>query len=229
MLINFMNMNQDINEIKRLMIEVSTGEKRIQDVNDEYIELWARINDFLEKSGLDNSNMFSDLWEFYEYWKENLDSYSKRRIYINNLYKNIQIKKSITKINTHLYVNKNRIDELENIKNNNFDLLKLIQYCRELNLAFSNEMYLSIGMILRALIDHVPPIFGKTSFKEVANNYGSKSFQDSMKNLENSSRKIADSFLHTHIRKKEVLPNNTQIDFSNDLDVLLGEIHRLLN
>lgn len=221
-------MNQDINEIKRLMIEVSTGEKRIQDVNDEYISLWQKTNEYFENNGLENPNTFSNLWEYYEYWKENLSSYSKRRIYVNNLYKIISKKKGITKINSHSFVNNDRINELGQIKNDNFDLLKVIQYCKELNLAFSNEMYLSTGMIVRSLMDHIPPIFKKNTFKELASNYGTKSFQDSMKNLENSSRKIADSFLHTHIRKKEILPNSTQVDFSNDIDVLLGEICRLL-
>jgi hypothetical protein len=49
-----------------------------------------------------------------------------------------------------------------------------------------------------------------------------------MKNLNASSRKIADQYLHTHIRNKEVLPNEQQIDFLNDLDVLLSEIYRVL-
>jgi len=49
-----------------------------------------------------------------------------------------------------------------------------------------------------------------------------------MTHLDKSSRKIADAFLHTHIRNKEVLPNKTQVNFSRDLDVLLGEIVRIL-
>ena len=49
-----------------------------------------------------------------------------------------------------------------------------------------------------------------------------------MENLNNSSRKISDSHLHTQIRKKEVLPNSNQVDFTNDLDVLLAEIYRVL-
>jgi len=83
-------------------------------------------------------------------------------------------------------------------------------------------------MLVRAIADHIPPIFEKSTFTEVANNHGSKSFKESMKNLDNSSRKISDSHLHTQIRKKEVLPNSNQVDFSNDLDVLLGEIYRVL-
>ena len=72
--------------------------------------------------------------------------------------------------------------------------------------------------------------FGFDTFAEVTNNYkGSKSFKDSMKNLENSSRKIADAYLHNRIRKKESLPNENQVNFSHDLDVLLGEIVRISN
>ena len=49
-----------------------------------------------------------------------------------------------------------------------------------------------------------------------------------MIHLDTSSRKIANAHLHTQIRKKEILPNQTQVDFSNDIDVLLSEIVRIL-
>jgi hypothetical protein len=84
-------------------------------------------------------------------------------------------------------------------------------------------------MLTRAILDHVPPIFGSTKFGEVANNYaGAKSFKESMLNLENSSRKISDQYLHVQVRTKETLPTVRQVDFSNDLDVLLAEIVRIL-
>lgn len=84
-------------------------------------------------------------------------------------------------------------------------------------------------MLVRSILDHVPPEFSCKSFSEVANNYaGSKSFKQSMAHLENSSRKIADAHLHTQIRKTESLPNKTQVNFTNDLDVLLAEIARIL-
>lgn len=82
-------------------------------------------------------------------------------------------------------------------------------------------------VLTRALLDHIPPIFECNKFAEVANNYdGSKSFKEAMKNLENSSRKIADHYLHSQIRKRESLPTVKQIDFSNDIDFLLAEIIR---
>ena len=128
------------------------------------------------------------------------------------------------------FVDPTRLAELRAIRSPDFDLSRLIRYCDELNSNFNESCFLSIPMLGRAILDHVPPILGCKSFSEVANNYssGSKSFKQSMEHLENSVRKIADAYLHVHIRKSEVLPNRTQINFSSDLDVLLAEIVRLL-
>jgi len=133
-------------------------------------------------------------------------------------------------INRGNYVNLSRIDELRSISSKLYDLTKLIQLCVELNKAFNNESYMAATMLLRSILDHIPPIFGCKNFTEVANNHslGSKSFKESMMHLDLSSRKIADSYLHTQIRDKEILPNKTQVNFSNDLDFLLAEIIRLL-
>lgn len=132
-----------------------------------------------------------------------------------------------SKISRDTYVNKDRIDELKKIKGKH-DFTRLIQMLLEINDAFSNKNYISVILLVRAILDHIPPIFGCDNFAGLANNYcGSKSFKESMQHLGNSSRKIADSHLHVQIRQIEILPNNTQVDFSNDLDVLLGEILRL--
>jgi hypothetical protein len=83
-------------------------------------------------------------------------------------------------------------------------------------------------MLTRALMDHVPPIFGQSTFEGIANNYsGTKSFKDSMRHLQGSSRSIANAHLHTPIRRSESLPTSTQVNFRQDLDVLLSEIVRI--
>jgi len=124
-------------------------------------------------------------------------------------------------------VNPQRIQQLKEIRNGKFDLSKLIRMCEEINMCFAGECYLTVAMLTRAIVDHVPPIFAVNTFAEVANNYaGTKSFKESMQTLDSSSRKIADQHLHTKIRESEVLPNATQVDFSQPLDVLLGEIVR---
>jgi hypothetical protein len=131
---------------------------------------------------------------------------------------------------TSWFVDTTRIAELHAIKSQDFDLSKLLRYCEELNTSFRSNCFLAVPMLGRAILDHVPPIFVCKSFAEVANNYagGTKSFKQSMQNLENSLRNIADAHLHVQIRKSESLPNVTQVNFSADLDVLLAEIVRLL-
>ena len=122
----------------------------------------------------------------------------------------------------------NRIEELRRISSTDFAMTKLLQFCTELNYAYNKRLYLTIPLLLRAIIDHIPPIFEKKNFDEVCNGYGTKSFHESMVHLNNSLRKIADATIHTQIRSKESLPNETQINFKADLDVLLSEICRVL-
>jgi hypothetical protein len=127
------------------------------------------------------------------------------------------------------YVDQGRLRELRAIQSSQFDLAKLVALCEELNRCYHNDCFFAVAMLTRAILDHVPPIFRYKSFPEVANNYkGTKSFVQSMQHLENSSRKIADSYLHTQIRSKESLPTRVQVNFANDLDVLLSEIVRTL-
>jgi len=127
------------------------------------------------------------------------------------------------------YVSEQRISELSMINSPTFDLLRLIELLRELSQAHRTKSFMSISMIVRSIIDHVPPIFGFRTFNEVGNNYpGTKSFKNSMSHLNNSLRNIADSYLHVPIRHKEYLPTFNQVDFRADLDTLLGEIVRIL-
>lgn len=132
------------------------------------------------------------------------------------------------------FIDPTRIKELSNVKYTKFDLCKLIKLCKEINNCYTNGNLLAVMMLIRALLDHVPPIFVSDhqvykNFSEVANNYkGSKSFRESMVHLNESSRKIADSYLHIQIRHSETLPNKTQVNFHNDLDVLLAEIVRVI-
>ena len=122
-----------------------------------------------------------------------------------------------------------RLDELRALSPPDFDFQKLIRLCEEINTAYSEGCYFATAMLTRGLLDHVPPIFGKTTFNEVANNYagGGKSFKETMHHLENAARKVADAHLHMPIRKSETLPVAQQVNFSSQLDVLLSEIVRI--
>lgn len=128
-----------------------------------------------------------------------------------------------------VFVDLSRLAALRAAKPSQWDLTRLIRLCEELNIAYSNDSFMSVAMLVRAILDHVAPMLGKQTFADVANNYsGPSSFKKSMQNLQLSLRNIADAHLHVPIRQKEVLPTGQQVDFHKDLDVLLGEIVRTL-
>ena len=101
-----------------------------------------------------------------------------------------------------------RIVELRTLTSVDFDFRKHVRLCEEMQLAYGQQCYYATTMLIRGLLDHVPPVFGFKTFNEVANNYagGGKSFKEAMHHLENASRKIGDAHLHMPIRKSETLP-----------------------
>jgi len=135
----------------------------------------------------------------------------------------------LQKQRTDEYVSEKRIQEVIAISSAKFDLKRLIYICKELNTCYQSGQIYTLPLLVRSILDHIPPIFGCKSFKEVANNYsGTKSFRDSANHLEESSRKIGDAFLHTQVRASEALPTSVQVDFRQSLDVILSEIVRIL-
>lgn len=127
------------------------------------------------------------------------------------------------------YVDASRLAELRAIVAGSWDLKRLVRLVEELNIASANDCHMSTAMLVRAITDHVPPIFGHKTFTELANNYaGAKSFRGSMQHLNLSLRNIADAHLHVQVRSSEILPTGAQVDFRADLDVLLAEVIRVL-
>lgn len=134
-----------------------------------------------------------------------------------------------TKKRSGLFVDSQRVKELKTSTSKSYDLSRLIRMCEEINDNFSKENYISVIVLTRTILNHVGPIFSFKSFTEVANNYKcEKSLKEIFQHLENSSRKIADGYLHIPVRYKEILPTRTQVNFSHDVDSLLGEIVRIL-
>jgi hypothetical protein len=105
----------------------------------------------------------------------------------------------------------------------------LIQICDELNSNWINRNYFTVGLLVRTILNHVPPVFGQfTTFDQVQSQYGGVSFKKSIKALNESLRGIADGYNHQLIRRKEALPSPQQIDFKPNIDVLLSEIVSIL-
>ncbi len=124
------------------------------------------------------------------------------------------------------YVDVSTIAILGSLVDPRFDFTRLVQMCRELNVAHQQECNITVAMLVRAVMDHIPPIFGKAKFAEVANSRP-KSLKETLQPLE-SIRKIADTFHHVQIRKSETIPTATAVNASNAVESLLQEIIRTI-
>lgn len=123
-----------------------------------------------------------------------------------------------------------RMEALQGIDHVDFDCTRLICLCDELNACAAGRHAHAVILLTRAILDHIPPIFGVGSFAEVASNYGGggKSFKASAERLEKQARKVADRMLHQIIRSREVAPEMQEVAFSPELETILAEVCRLL-
>ena len=127
------------------------------------------------------------------------------------------------------YVSDSRILQIASLKSQDYDFTRLVALLHELNSAARSNNYLSVAFLVRAVIDHIPPIFGLRTFIEVVNNYkASVSLKRHMEHLQKSLRNVADAYLHETIRNREELPHFSQVDFRSALDHVLGEVTRVL-
>lgn len=75
---------QAIDRIRVTMIEVATGGRPINDVNDAYRALYARVAAALGRKGISNTLPYGDLWEWYGRWKSgDMPTYQSRREFVN--------------------------------------------------------------------------------------------------------------------------------------------------
>jgi hypothetical protein len=127
------------------------------------------------------------------------------------------------------FIDPGRIEQLREASGG-YDTARLVRLCEELNDCHREQCYIAVAALTRALLDHVPPIFGAQNFSDVANQHPghNRSFKASMRHLDGVARNIANAHLHQQIRSREVLPTATQVNFAQELDVLLAEIVRTL-
>ena len=101
--------------------------------------------------------------------------------------------------------------QLKAVKGARLDFRKLVKMCEELNDAYSRGNYISSALLLRAIINHVPPVFGKTTFSEVVAHSG-RSVKGILARLNEEARPIADLHAHFLMRPAEHLPSKNQLE-----------------
>lgn len=116
------------------------------------------------------------------------------------------------------------IEELRNTTTGAFDVTKLTGYCKEINSSFYHGNIVACSLLMRTVLNHVPPVFGRSSFSEVTANAG-KSLKENLEYLESGLRKLADLYAHQPIRKNEQYPTKSQVEpFRAQFEVLLHEV-----
>lgn len=99
-----------------------------------------------------------------------------------------------------------------------------MQLLRELNACYSEDHVYACHAFVRAVIDHVPPILGSTSFESAVSNYKwtrtDKKYMARLLEFKNQ----ADDVLHRRIRpSKDVITMHDLLPFGAYLNALLRE------
>ena len=148
-----------IDKIKSKMIAVATGGPKIETVNKDYKELYAELDSWLQKLGLDNPNPYKDLWDWYGRWRQgDLPQYVDRRAFIQKLYQELidTFNKSTSEQERDEFVPTgwDRVDRT------------VYEMKRCLSVASTEEQFQAIGMLGReALITIAQEVFDKEKHK----------------------------------------------------------------
>ena len=110
------------------------------------------------------------------------------------------------------FINHSKINQLEDLNDKcPYDLYKLIALCKEINSNYIHHNYYSVALLLRTVLNHVPPAFnGKESFAQVLSGFNGpkyKTKREILSRLDELQRKFAD--MVTHEKLKEFEPEMT--------------------
>lgn len=131
---------------------------------------------------------------------------------------------------TDLYVSRQKIDELAHLKPllvGVWDLSVLIELCEGINVNYAEERYLPVAMMLRAIMDHVPPLFDNApNFATVASQ--SRKSESAIYTRMYGAKDISDFWIHQQIRPHISMPGPEVVDIRSDFNFLLDRaIERL--
>lgn len=72
--------------LRNTMIAVATGGPRIDEVNDQYMQTFAGVEEKLAQRGIDNPITYTSLWDWYGRWSSgDLPTYQSRRVFVADL------------------------------------------------------------------------------------------------------------------------------------------------
>ena len=83
----------DLDRLRSILIAVSTGGPRINDVNENYKAIYSQLDGQLKGLALKNPIPYTDLWDWYGKWSSgDFPSYKSRREYIRSLFAPLEVR-----------------------------------------------------------------------------------------------------------------------------------------
>jgi hypothetical protein len=116
------------------------------------------------------------------------------------------------------------IKQLSSMSSPDLDITFLVEMCREINSCFVHGNLVATTLLMRAVLNYVPPVFGQDTFSQVAAHIG-RSLKDSFDHLENGLRKIADFHTHRRISATEHCLSRAQVEpYKPQFELLLQQV-----
>ena len=120
------------------------------------------------------------------------------------------------------------IKQLSALESSRVDVASLVRMSREINSSLAHGNILAVALVMRTVLNHVPPVFGQDTFEQVVANVG-KSLKESFDHLEKGLRKIADFHTHRKIAVAESYPSVAQVEpFKPQFELLLQQVEARL-
>lgn len=121
-------------------------------------------------------------------------------------------------------VDSSLIDRLAQTSSTAVDIDSLVRLCKEINSSFAHGNIVATALVMRAVLNYVPPAFGQGTFEQVVAHIG-RSLKDSFGHLENGLRKIADFHTHRRIGGGDFYPSVAQVEpYKPQFELLLQQV-----
>lgn len=128
-----------------------------------------------------------------------------------------------TGVNTWI-VDSSMIERLTQTSSSTVDVQFLIKLCKEINSCFAHGNIVATALLMRTVLNYVPPVFDCDTFEQVVASIG-RSLKDSFGHLENGLRKIADFHAHRRIGGGDFYPSAAQVEpYKPQFELLLQEV-----
>lgn len=133
----------NLERIKAMMVSVSTGQQRIQEVESEYQQLYSDIDIELSQRNIENLNIFLGLWEWYGHWSSgDLPSYQSRRQYLSTVFNPMiqQVRRMISGNQSAVIEEPTGWERVDRT---------ILEIRRQLSIAENEEQFQAIGLLCR--------------------------------------------------------------------------------